>query len=206
MSYRVKADDRRAFFAPEKEFFMEDNRIIDMFFQRDQQALRETELKYGSYLQTIAYRVLGSREDAEECVNDALLSAWNSIPPQRPSVFRMFLAKLARNHSLNRYKSERTAKRGGGEAALAIEELEECVAGSSDTEAGAMTEALQKGVNTFVRSLPEREGDIFLRRYFFLENVKDIAASYGISQDNASVILSRTRKKLREYLEKEQLL
>ena len=185
---------------------MEDDRIVELFFARDQQALRETQSKYSRYLQAIAYRVLGSREDSEECVNDALLSAWNAIPPQRPAVFRMFLAKLTRNHAINRKKAQNAAKRGGGEAMLAIEELEECVAGTSDTESSAMTEELQRAINAFVKSLPEREGDIFLQRYFFVRDVKDIARSYGISQSNASVILSRTRAKLKEYLTKEQLM
>ena len=123
---------------------MEDDRIVELFFARDQQALRETQSKYSRYLQAIAYRVLGSREDSEECVNDALLSAWNAIPPKLPTVFRMFLAKLTRNHAINRRKAQNAAKRGGGEAMLAIEELEECVAGTHDTEDSAMTEELQR--------------------------------------------------------------
>ena len=123
---------------------MDDNRIVELFFSREQQALSETEQKYGRYLNAIAFHVLGNREDSEECVNDALLSAWNAIPPTKPTVFRMFLAKLTRNHAINRRKQSDAKKRGGGEAAVAIEELEECVAGSSDTEEGAMTEALQQ--------------------------------------------------------------
>ena len=182
---------------------MEDERIVELFFARDQQALRETLSKYSRYLQAIAYRVLGSREDSEECVNDALLSAWNASPPKRPTVFRMFLAKLTRNHAINRRKAQNAAKRGGGEAMLAIEELEECVAGTSDTESSAMTEELQRA---FVKSLPERERDIFLQRYFFVKDVKEIAREYGISGSNAGVILSRTRAKLKEYLTKEQLM
>ena len=185
---------------------MEDDRIVELFFARDQQALRETQSKYSRYLQAIAYRVLGSREDSEECVNDALLSAWNAIPPKRPTVFRMFLAKLTRNHAINRRKAQNAAKRGGGEAMLAIEELEECVAGTHDTEDSAMTEELQRAINAFVKSLPERERDTFLQRYFFVKDVKEIAREYGISGSNAGVILSRTRAKLKEYLTKEQLM
>ncbi len=185
---------------------MDDNRIVELFFSREQQALSETEQKYGRYLNAIAFHVLGNREDSEECVNDALLSAWNAIPPTKPTVFRMFLAKLTRNHAINRRKQSDAKKRGGGEAAVAIEELEECVAGSSDTEEGAMTEALQQGIRSFVRGLPMRDGDVFLRRYFFTESIAEIAAEYGLSQGNVSVILTRTRKKLRDYLEQEQLL
>ena len=105
---------------------MEDEKIIEMFFNRDSSALRETEQKYNRYMYSVTHRILGNHEDAEECVNDALLSAWNSIPPQRPVVLRSFLARLARNHAINRRKASTADKRGGGEAALAIEELEEC--------------------------------------------------------------------------------
>ncbi len=185
---------------------MEDDRIIDLFFSRNESALHETERKYKSYLYSVTHRILGNHEDAEECVNDALLSAWNSIPPHRPTVFRMFMARLARNHAINRRKKELADKRGGGEATLAIEELEECVSGGSDTESGAIAEDLEKAIRSFVRVLPEREGDVFVRRYFFTESVQDIAKGYGLTQNNVSVILNRTRRKLKEYLAKEELL
>ncbi|MBO4696319.1 MAG: sigma-70 family RNA polymerase sigma factor [Lachnospiraceae bacterium] len=179
---------------------MEDNQIIDLFFQRNQQGIAETDRKYSRYLQAIAYRILGNREDAEECVNDALNSAWNSIPPQKPTVFRMFLAKLTRNRAINRYNEEHAKKRGSGEMTMALEELSECIAGGSDPEKTVLAEELSKEIRAFVRALPEREGDVFLRRYFFLEDVKSIALRYGISQNNVSVILNRTRKKLHDHL------
>lgn len=185
---------------------MEDDHIIELYFQRNQQGLAETEQKYKNYLQAVAYRILGSREDAEECVNDTLHYAWNRIPPERPTVFRMFLAKFTRNQAINRCKAAHAAKRGGGEAVLAIEELEECVAGGDDPEKSALSEELSGSIRKFVRALPGREGDIFLRRYFFTETVKEIAEKYGISGNNVSVVLNRTRKKLREHLRKEGLL
>ncbi len=184
---------------------MEDDQIIELFFQRNQQGIAETQRKYGNYLQTITYRVLGSNEDAEECVNDALHQVWNRIPPERPSVFRMFLAKFARNCAINRYKALHAAKRGGGEAALALEELGECIAGNSDPEQSVLSEELSGSIHGFVRALPAKEGDIFLRRYFFTETVQEIAKKYGISPNNVSVVLNRVRKKLREHLMKEQL-
>ena len=186
--------------------FMEDDQIVELFFQREQQGIAETQRKYGNYLQAIAYRILGSREDAEECVNDTFHLVWNRIPPERPTVLRMFLAKFARNCAINRYKAAHAAKRGGGETALAIEELGECIAGGSDPERSAMSEELSAAIRRFGRELPQREGDIFLRRYFFTENVKEIAERYGISQNNVSVTLNHTRKKLREYLLREQLM
>ena len=185
---------------------MEDEQIIDLFFQRDQGALRETERKYNRYLYAVAHRILGNHEDSEECVNDALLSAWNSIPPHRPTVFRMFMARFVRNHAINKRKASLTDKRGGGEVALAIEELEECLPGNSDTEAAVLAEELSEMIRAFVRGLPEREGDAFTRRYFFTESVKEIAEGYGMTQNNVSVMLNRTRKKLKEHLTKEGLI
>ena len=185
---------------------MEDEQIVDLFFRRDQGALRETERKYNRYLYAVAHRILGNHEDSEECVNDALLSAWNTIPPQRPPVLRMFLARFVRNHAINKRKASLTDKRGGGEVTLAIEELEECLPGNSDTEANVLAEELSQAIRTFVRELPEREGDVFARRYFFAESVKEIAEGYGMTQNNVSVMLNRTRKKLKEHLTKEGLI
>lgn len=185
---------------------MEDGQIIDLLFQRDETAIRETEQKYHRYLYKVANSILGNHEDSEECVNDALLSAWNSIPPQRPPVLRMFLAKLVRNHAINKRKAALAGKRGSGEVALALEELEECIPGSSDTEYAVIEEELSQAIRTFVRGLPEREGNIFARRYFFAESVKEIAEGYGMTQNNVSVILNRTRKKLKEHLTKEGLI
>lgn len=185
---------------------MEDEKIIEMLFGREQEALGETERKYGRYLHTIAMRILGNREDSEECVNDTLLAAWNSIPPARPGIFKMFLAKIVRNHAINRRKVTNADKRGGGEIALVLDELAETVAGSENTESNAMADELSESVNEFVKQLPERDGNVFVRRYFFTESVKEIAEKYGLTQTNVSVILNRTRKKLREHLQKEQLM
>ena len=112
----------------------------------------------------------------------------------------MFLAKLTRNRAINRYNEEHAKKRGSGEMTMALEELSECIAGGSDPEKTVLAEELSKEIRAFVRALPEREGDVFLRRYFFLEDVKSIALRYGISQNNVSVILNRTRKKLHDHL------
>ncbi|MBO4767394.1 MAG: sigma-70 family RNA polymerase sigma factor [Lachnospiraceae bacterium] len=185
---------------------MEDDKIIGMLFDREQKALEYTSEKYGRYLHTVAFRILGNEEDSEECVNDTLLSAWNAIPPTRPTVFSMFLAKITRNFAINRRRAETAAKRGGGEVSLVLAELEETVAGSENTESGVLAEELSEAIRGFVNGLPEREGDIFTRRYFFAQSVKEIAAGYRLSQTNVSVILNRTRSKLREYLTKEQLL
>ena len=189
---------------------MEDEQIIDLLFQRDETGLRETEQKYGRYLYTVAEHILGAREDAEECVNDALLSAWNCIPPQRPTVLRIFLARLVRNHAINKRKAMLRDKRGGGEAALAVEELEECIPGGTDTESAVideeMSHQLSQAIREFVGALSARDGNIFARRYFFAESVAEIAERYGVTQANVNVILGRARKKLKAHLAKKGLL
>ena len=181
---------------------MEDADIIALYFERDQNAIAETKRKYGGYCFSLADRVLGNKEDSEECVNDILYSAWNSIPPQRPKYLRMFLAKLTRNRALNRVKADSAGKRGGGETALIYEELSEFISAGQDVESEILAKELGQAVNSFVRELPEREGDIFIRRYFFMEAVKDIAEGYSMTPANVSVNLGRTRKKLKEHLKK----
>ena len=180
---------------------MEDDDIIAMYFDRDQNAIAETKKKYGGYCFSLADRILGNKEDSEECVNDILYSAWNSIPPQRPKYFRMFLAKLVRNKALNRIKADNAQKRGCGEISLIYEELSEFISDGRNVESEIIAKELGQAVNSFVKELAEREGDIFIRRYFFMEAVKDIADGYGSTSANVSMILCRTRKKLKEYLE-----
>lgn len=185
---------------------MTDEALIRLYWQRDPAALAESQRKYGHYCQAIAGNILSSREDAEECVNDTWLSAWNAIPPHRPTHLRGFLAKLVRNHALNRYNAQTAAKRGGGELSLVLEELSECLGGGTDPEALCSAQELGQAVNRFVRGLPAREGNVFLRRCFFTEPVSDIARRYGMSENHVMVMLSRTRKKLRAYLIKEGLI
>ena len=180
---------------------MEDDDIIALYFDRDQNAIAKTKEKYGGYCFSLANRILENKEDSEECVNDILYSAWNSIPPQKPKYFRMFLAKLTRNRALNRIKAGNAKKRGDGEISLIYEELSEFISDGRDIESEIIAKELGHAVNSFVKELPEREGDIFIRRYFFMEAVKDIAEGYGMTTANASMNLGRTRKKLKEYLE-----
>lgn len=185
---------------------MEDQKIIELYFDRNETAISETDKKYGSYCHTIAYRILQNLPDAEECVNDTWLRAWNAMPPQRPSVLRQFLAKITRNLSLDRWRGANAEKRGGGEAVLALEELGECVSIEGDPATQLELEELKQAIGDFLRSLPERERSIFLRRYFYLEKPEQIAKAYLLKKANVRLILSRTRQKLREYLEKEGLL
>lgn len=185
---------------------MEDSQIVELYWQRNRQAIAYSEEKYGAYCFAVARGILDSEEDAEECVNDTWLHAWNAMPPHRPKVLRMFLAKITRSAAFNLFRKNSAEKRGGGETVLVLEELAECIAGCENVEDEVITEELGEKINAFVRSLPEREGDIFIRRYFFTESVSEIAAGYSISANHTAVILSRVRKKLKKQLVKEGYL
>ena len=182
---------------------MEDSQIIELYWKKDSDAISETAEKYGDYCFTIAENILHNTEDSEECVNDTWFHAWNAIPPQKPNVLRLFLAKITRNLSFDRFNARNAEKRGGGEIALVLDELGECLGGGSDTESAYDIKELRQCIRSFVRALPEREGNVMVRRYFFAEPVANIAKRYGLSENNVMVILSRTRKKLKTHLLKE---
>ncbi len=181
---------------------MEDDKIVEFYWQRSADALFETANKYGAYCFKIADNILHNAEDSEECVNDTWLHAWNAIPPQRPKVLRLFLARITRNLSFDRFHTRNAEKRGGGEIALVLDELGECL-GGTDTEAAYEAKELRRSIQRFVRALPEREGNVLVRRYFFAEPVAEIAKRYGLTENNVMVILSRTRVKLKAHLLKE---
>lgn len=182
---------------------MNDSQIIALYWQRNEAAIAETNQKYGAYCYSIANNILSNKEDSDECVNDTWLRAWNVIPPQKPNAFRLFLAKITRNLSFDKFKAKHADKRGGGELALVLDELESCISDSSDTEAEFSLKELTESINSFLHTLSERECNIFLRRYFYAESVAEISIRYSLKDSNVQVILSRTRKKLREHLEKE---
>ena len=185
---------------------MEDQQIVELYWQKNADAISETSSKYGAYCFTIADCILHSTEDSEECVNDTWLHAWNAMPPQRPNVLRMFLARITRNLSVNRFNARSAEKRGGGEMILVLDELADCLAGETNVEAEYEARELEECIRRFVRGLPERDGNVFVRRYFFTEPVAVIAKRYGLTESNVTVILSRTRKKLRLKLAKEGYL
>lgn len=182
---------------------MEDDRIVELYWQKNTVAITESKNKYGAYCFTIAENILHNKEDSEECVNDTWLHTWNAIPPQRPHRLQMFLAKITRNLSFNRLKAKTAKKRGGGEIFLVLDELAECLASESDVENSYAVKELGQHINSFVRTLPEQEGNVFARRYFFTEPVALIAKRYGLTENHVMVILSRTRKKLKTLLIKE---
>ncbi|MDD6204278.1 MAG: sigma-70 family RNA polymerase sigma factor [Firmicutes bacterium] len=185
---------------------MDDNQIIELFWHRSADAIPEAADKYGAYCFAIARNILHDTEDANECVNDTWLRAWNAIPPQRPYALRLFLARITRNLSFDRFNARNAGKRGGGEIPLVLDELAECLDNGTDAEAAYEARELRQCLRRFVRSLPERDGNVLVRRYFFADSVPDIAKRYGLTQNNVMVILSRTRRKLKAELLKEGYL
>jgi RNA polymerase sigma factor (sigma-70 family) len=182
---------------------VEDVHIIDLYWQRNERAIQETNTKYGPYCFTVAKRILCNREDSEECVNDTWIKAWNSIPPQRPNFLRMFLTRITRNLAFDVLTHRNAAKRGSGVVAIAFDELEDCVASTADVETECQLNELTVSINRFLHLLPRRECDIFLRRYFFMESISEIANRYGMKESNAYVVLSRTRAKLKRHIARE---
>jgi len=182
---------------------MEDTAIIDLYWKRDERAIVETDQKYGKYCHTVAYNILNDVEDSRECVNDTWLRAWNSMPPGRPSVLRAFLAKITRNLAFDRYRAHNAAKRGSGAMEAVLEELAECadLSGNWNAEEAYAAKELKEAINRFAGQLPGRECDLFVRRYFFAEEISAIAGRYRMTENNVTVSLSRTRKKLRKYLQ-----
>lgn len=182
---------------------MKDEEILDLYFARDELAITQTQLKYGSYCYSVANRILDSHEDSEEVVSDTCLQAWNTIPPQCPAFLKLFLARIARNLAFTRWRKRNAAKRGGGETELALEELAECIPGTEGIDDRLNARELAKAIRRFLNTLPERDQDIFLQRYFFVEDTETIAARYGIRRTHVNLILSRARAKLKTYLTQE---
>lgn len=182
---------------------MEDNGIIELYFNRDETAIRETDRKYGHYCFTVAWNILFDRLDSEECVSDTWRKTWELIPPERPKLLKYFLAKITRGFAMNMLRTKTRDKRGGTQYEAALEELEYGLSASSDPQQDFDTKLLAEEVNRFLSTLKERDRNIFVRRYFYLENGSAIAERYGLSETNVNVILNRTRKKLKEHLGKE---
>ena len=185
---------------------LEDSKIIDLYWARKEQALAETDAKYGSYCRTIARNILRNFEDTEECVSDTWLHAWNSMPPQRPGILSAFLGRITRNLSFDRCKYQQAAKRGGGALPLALDELGECIPASGRVEHALEQKELAAAIDRFLRTLPERECSMFLRRYWYVDSMQSIAARYAIKENTAKSILFRTREKLRRYLAGEGII
>ena len=185
---------------------MDDQAIVDLYFDRSEAAIAQTNAKYGRYCYSIAYNILTNNEDAEESVSDTYLAAWKAMPPRRPAMLSTFLGKITRHISINRWNARNAYKRGGGEITLALEELDQCVADKQDLESNYAHKETVKAFRRFLDTIPETERNVFLRRYWCVDTIADIANSFGFSESKVKSMLRRTRMKLQKSLEKEGLL
>lgn len=182
---------------------MQDDQIIELYITRNEQAICETESKYGSYCMQVAGSILKNSQDAEEAVNDTWLRAWDTIPPKHPNVLRLYLAKITRNLSFSKFRAQNAEKRGGGEFTVALDELGECIGVDQDVNANLDMEELTGAIQRLLATLSARDRSIFIRRYFFVQSTAAIAEHYGLKESNVLMILTRARKKLKEYLIRE---
>ena len=184
---------------------MTDTEIINLFFERSEQAIDELAKKHGSAVARVARNILGNGQDTEECVNDTYLGAWNAIPPQKPSPLRTFVCKIARNLATKKYHAN-TAEKRNSQYDLALDELEEYLADNSGVEEAYEAKELRSAINGFLATLTPSDRFLFLRRYWYSDPVKDIAEMAHSTTNSVAVRLFRIREKLRHYLEKEGLL
>ena len=185
---------------------MEDAAIVDLYWQRSDQAIPETDRKYGPYCHTIAYNICANHEDAEECVNDTWFRAWNLMPTERPSVLSAFLGAISRNLALDRYRRRTRKKRGSGETVLALDELDDCVPAHGSVEQQIEEQELEQAIDTFLSTLSATERKIFVARYWFVSSVKEIADKLNCSPGKVKTTLYRLRGRLRTYLQEEGLV
>ena len=185
---------------------MEDREIVELYWNRSEHAIAETETKYGSYCLSIANRILEDPEDSRECTNDTWLDAWNAMPPHRPSILSTFLGKITRRIAIDRWRYRNAYKRGGGVMIVALDELEECVATSDGMDRQLEQQEMERLMKLFLSSLPQTERQIFLCRYWYLDSIAEIAKQFDFSQSKVTSMLHRTRGKLRKLLEKEDYL
>ena len=185
---------------------MTDKRILLMLHNRDEQALRAVTAAYGALCRSAALDILGNEQDAEECVNDALLTVWNSIPPANPEYFQAYLLKILRNIALDKYKAGHRQKRGNGQYQAALDELAETLPGPQNTEETVERREMLAAVTGFLGTLPQKQRNLFIRRYWSFSSFADLAADFHMTENNVKVTLTRLRQRLTEYLRKEELL
>ena len=182
----------------------DDEKIIYLFFERDQQGIRELDVKYGKICHNLSYNIVNSRQDAEECVNDAYLGAWNTIPPAHPNPLLSYIVKIVRNISLKTYWRKSAAKRSGNYK-IALEEIEGYIAGKESVEGEIEARELARIIGEFLDTLTVENRVIFMRRYWFADSYKDIAEFVGLSEKNISVRLTRIRRKMKQYLTEKEV-
>ena len=182
---------------------MEDFEIVELYWDRDENAITQSDLKYGRYCKSIAYNILFSHEDSEECVNDTWVRAWESMPPNRPERLGAYLGKITRNLALNMYDKMKALKRGNNQTDVCLDELSEVLGHASDVQQHLDVTTLTESINRFLRTLDSETRKIFVRRYWYMSSVNEIAWQYKITPSKVKMSLLRTRDKLRTYLIKE---
>ncbi len=180
-----------------------DEKIVDLFWNREEEAIRQTEQQYGGYLQKIAYNILSDQEDSKECVNDTCLAAWRSIPPHRPKVLRSYLAKLTRQIAIDRLRNRKSVKRKASEYSLSLSELSDTFSCSDSVEEAFSAELLRQAIGRFLHTLPKETRIAFLGRYYYFDSLKEVAAYCGMKESKLKSLLYRTRQALKLYLIKE---
>ena len=183
---------------------IDDEKIIDLFFERSEQGIRELDNKYGAVCHNLSYNIVNNRQDAEECVNDAYLGAWNAIPPARPNPLLSYIVKIVRNISLKIYWRKEAAKRSS-HYTIALEEIEACIADQKTVEDEIEARELARIIESFLDTLTVENRVIFMRRYWFSDSYKDIAELVGLSEKNISVRLTRIREKMKQYLSEREV-
>lgn len=179
---------------------MNDEKIIELFQKRDERAIKESMAMYGSYCHTVAAGILTDPADVEEAVADTWLAAWDSIPPHIPKYLRLFLGRITRNGAISLWRRNSAQSRGSGQTALALEELGECISLDGSPEMAVSAKELERLITAFLKNEPAMRRKVFLRRYFYLEDIPSIAHRYDLTESNVRMLLSRTRKKLKKYL------
>ena len=185
---------------------MEDKEIVNLYWDRNERAIKETAAKYGRYCYKIAYNILLDKEDADESVNDTYFRTWECIPPHFPEALAVFVGKITRRVSLNKWHSRTRKKRGGGQVYLALEELDECIADAHDVEKEIEHKELLQTINDFLGTLPVTERDLFVCRYWFFASIQELSEKFSFSESKTKSMLFRTREKLKVCLKKEGYL
>ena len=185
---------------------IDDKKILLMLNNREEQALKATEERYGALCRTVVRDILGNEQDAEECLNDALLQVWNTVPPEQPNNLCAYLMKIVRNFALDRYRAQNRSKRGGGAETAPLDELSELLPSSDNVLSELERRELLAAITRFLQSLPPKKRNLFIRRYWGFTSFSALAEEFGMRENNVQVTLSHIRKKLRAYLRKEGLL
>ena len=179
---------------------MEDNAIINLYWKRSQDAIHQTDIKYGKYCYSIAFNILECHEDAEESVDDTYMATWNKIPPNRPNSLCAFVGKIARNISISKWRMNKAQKRGGREMTLKLQELEACIPSRQNIEESYEAKEVVSAINTFLEEIPKVERIVFMRRYWCMDSIEEICNSFGFSESKVKSILHRNRVRLKKYL------